>query len=76
MPPEHDGYLSVGQRIGLVETALIRQGEKIDQLEGWRDELRGAMALVKFTLGTSIVTGVIAVITLIGLVVNTLEHIP
>jgi hypothetical protein len=65
-----DGSLSVGQRIGIVETTLIRHEQRIDLLEGWRDELRGAMALLKFTLGTSILSGLIAIVTLVGLVVS------
>lgn len=73
MAPDHDpadGSISVGQRIGLVETALIRHADRIDRLEGFRDEFHGAMALVRFTLGTSILSGVIAIVTLVGLVVS------
>jgi hypothetical protein len=73
-PPQYDGSLSVGQRIGLVETTLIRHADRIDRLEGWRDELHGAMALLKFTLGTSIVSGLIAIITLVGLIISAIEN--
>lgn len=66
----HDGSLSVGQRIGLLETNVIALANRIDGIESWRDELRGAMALVKFTLGTSIVTGLLAGITIIYLLAN------
>ena len=38
--------------------------------EGWRDGLRGAMALLKFTLGTSLVSGLLAIVTLIVLLVH------
>jgi len=65
-----DGSLTVGQRIGQVETAVIGLGNRVDTLESWRDELRGAMALVKFTLGTSILTGALATITLILLILD------
>ncbi|MFN8631218.1 MAG: hypothetical protein U0838_13145 [Chloroflexota bacterium] len=62
-----DGGLSVGQRIGLLETTVIRHGDRIDRLESWQDELRGAMALMKITLGTSIVGGIASIIAIIAL---------
>lgn len=71
MPPSvPDGGLTVGQRIGLLETTMLRHEDRIDRMESWRDELIGAMHLVKFTLGTSIVSGVLAVVTLVLLIVN------
>ena len=60
----HDGFLTVGQRIGLLETTVLRNAEHIDRLESFQDELHGAMALVKFTLGTSILSAVLAVLAL------------
>lgn len=63
-----DGSLSTGQRIGLLETTVIRQGDRIDRLEGWRDELRGAMSLVKITLGTSILSAIVAILAILAFV--------
>ena len=65
-----DGGLPVGQRISHVETALVGLSNRVDLLEGWRDELRGALALLKFTLGTSVISGLLAIVTLIVLLVN------
>ena len=69
-PTPFDGGLTVGQRIAGVETAVVGLTSRVDVLEGWRDELRGAMALLKFTLGTSLVSGLLAIVTLIVLLVN------
>ena len=63
--PDGDGGLTVGQRIGLLETSVVHLNQRIDAIEGWRDELRGAMALVRFTLGTSIVSGTVAIVSLV-----------
>ena len=65
-----DGGLTVGQRISHVETAVVGLSNRVDLLEGWRDELRGALALLKFTLGTSVISGLLAIVTLIVLLVN------
>ena len=65
-----DGGLTVGQRIAGVETAVVGLSNRVDLLEGWRDELRGAMALLTFTLGTSLVSGRLAIVTLIVLLVT------
>lgn len=62
--PDSDGYLTVGQRIGIVETRVLNNENRIDSLESWRDEFRGALMLVKVTLGTSILSGVVAIVTL------------
>lgn len=69
-PAAFDGGLTVGQRIGHVETAVVALSNRVDLLEGWRDELRGALALLKFTLGTSLISGVLAIVTLVVLLVN------
>ncbi len=34
-----DGGLTVGQRISHVETAVVGLSNRVDLLEGWRDEL-------------------------------------
>lgn len=69
-PAAFDGGLTVGQRIGHVETAAVALSNRVDLLEGWRDELRGALALLKFTLGTSLISGLLAIVTLVVLLVN------
>jgi hypothetical protein len=69
-PAQPDGGITVGQRIAGVETAVVGLSNRVDLLEGWRDELRGAMALLKFTLGTSLVSGLLAIVTLIVLLVT------
>ena len=63
--PDGDGGLTTGQRIGLLETSVLHLVNRVDAIESWRDELRGAMALLRFTLGTSIVTGTLAIVSLI-----------
>lgn len=65
-----DGSISVGQRIGQLETAVISLGNRVDTLEGWRDELRGMALLVKAIFGASVVSSVVAVTTLILLLSN------
>ena len=60
-----DGTITVGQRIGQLETAVIGLGNRVDALEGWRDELRGMAILVKAIFGASIISSVVAVTTLI-----------
>ena len=59
-----DGSLSVGQRIGQVESAVIGLANRVDKLESWRDELQGMTLIVKAIFGTSILTGIVALLTL------------
>jgi hypothetical protein len=54
-------------RVGQLETTVIGHANRIDSLEDWRAELRGAMQFVKFALGTSIITGVVATLTLLSM---------
>ena len=54
-------------RVGQLETAVIGHGTRLDSLEDWRAELRGAMQFVKFALGTSIITGIVAVVSLLSM---------
>lgn len=46
---------------------VLDHDRKIDSLMSWRSELRGAMALVKITLGASIVSGLVSIITIFAL---------
>lgn len=53
---------------------LIKEHDRdIESLKAWRSELRGALMLVKFTLGASLVSGAIATVTLIALVANAIR---
>ena len=69
MPPD-DSPDTIPYRVGLLETAVIRLTGEVADIREWRAELRGAMQLVKFTLGTSILSGLIAIVTLVGLVIS------
>ena len=50
-----------------VREMVLEHDADIESLKRWRSELRGALALVKITLGTSLVTGILAVIALLDL---------
>lgn len=65
MPDTEADGSSIPYRVGLLETTVIRHSSEIADLKEWRAELRGAMALVKFTLGTSVLTGIVAVVSLV-----------
>lgn len=49
---------------------VLQHDADIESLKAWRSELRGALALVKITLGTSLVSGLLAVIALAALIAN------
>lgn len=55
-----------GTGLSLRELVLKHETE-IESLLETRSEMRGALALVKLTMGTSIVSGVVAVITILKL---------
>jgi len=59
---------TIPYRVGLLETAVIGHGTRLDSLEDWRAELRGAFRLVTLTLGASILSSVVAVVSLLALV--------
>lgn len=44
---------------------VLDHEHRLSMMEEWRTELRGAMKLVKITLGTSIASATIAIVTLI-----------
>jgi len=52
---------------------ILDHDRDIDSLKAWRNELRGALALVKLTLGASLVSGIVAVLALVGLVAGALR---
>lgn len=49
---------------------VLGHDRDIDDLKAWRNELRGAMGLVRITLGASLVSGVLAVLTIGALLAN------
>jgi hypothetical protein len=59
-----------GQSAVSVRTMVLQHDADIESLKAWRSELRGALALVKITLGTSLVSGLLAVIALAALIAN------
>lgn len=57
-------YQSDGNGSGTAVTVkdmVLDHDSRIDDLESWQDELRGAMTLVKLTFGTSIVTALLVI---------------
>ena len=42
-----------------------RHDRQLSDLMTWRSEVRGAMQLVKYTLGTSIISGVLGIIAIL-----------
>lgn len=66
--PDPSGGLSVGQRFEHLEREVREAFGRIDALEDWRSELRGAFTLVKIALGSSIVSGILGVAAVITLV--------
>jgi len=55
-----------GQPAVTVRQMVLLHDVEIEELKEWRSEMRGALALVKLTLGTSLVTGMLAILTLSG----------
>lgn len=47
----------------------VRDHERrLRTLESFKDELKGAMTLVKFTLGSSLITGILAIAAILHLI--------
>jgi hypothetical protein len=76
--------MSLGQWLGRVETKVDnldtkidgrfeRVESRVDSLESWRDQLRGAASIVKIAFGTSIISAVLSVLTLIALVAGSVR---
>jgi hypothetical protein len=53
-----------GQPAMTVREMVLQHDVDIEALKQWRNELRGAMQLVKVTLGTSLLSGILAVLAL------------
>lgn len=49
---------------------IHRHNDELESLKLWRSELRGAMALIKLTLGTSIISGLLAAVALADLILR------
>ena len=67
MPPPDDsnGDATIGYRVNLLERAVIGHAARLDSLEDWRAELRGAWRLVTFTLGASILSSIAAIVAIL-----------
>jgi hypothetical protein len=53
-----------------VREMVLSHDADIESLKAWRNELRGALALVKLTLGASLVSGLLATLALGALLAN------
>ena len=54
-----------GSGVGLtVREMVLDHDRKLDSLLAWRSEVRGVVALVKITLGTSILSAVVAILAI------------
>lgn len=62
-----DGILTVGQRIGQIETAMVGISNRVDKIEGRIDRYDGRIDVIislgRWLLGTSLIGTVMAVIT-------------
>ena len=68
MSPDGDGGLSVGQRIGQLETAMIGIANRVDAVEKRIDRYDGRIDIIvaigKWVVGTSLVGTAVAIVTL------------
>ena len=62
-----------GESAVTMREMVLSHDRDIAALKAWRSELRGALALVKVTLGTSLVSGILAVLALAALVAGDLH---
>lgn len=53
-----------------VREMVLGHDVDIEALKAWRNEIRGAMALVKLTLGASLVSGLLAILSIAALLAN------
>jgi hypothetical protein len=70
-----DGGLTVGQRIGQLETAMVGINNRVDLIEKRNDRYDGRVDVIitigKYILGSSLVATAIALVTLYLLVTGT-----
>jgi hypothetical protein len=52
------------------ESQISSLDTRVESVESWRSELRGAMNLMRLALGTSILSAIVTVFGLIGVLVN------
>ena len=64
--PDRDSY-TIPYRVQQLEGAVNRHGNRIDSMEDRWLRLDGAFSLMKLTIGTSIVSSVVAIISLLAL---------
>lgn len=70
----HDGDRSdydgptVNYRVRMLEATLSRHGERIELMEDRWLRLDGAFSLMKLTIGTSIASSIVAIVSIIALV--------
>ena len=58
------------RRVELSESHHQEQDHRIDSLEAFRDETNGALTLLRFLVGTSVLTAVLAAISIIISIAN------
>lgn len=58
---------------GKIDGRFERVEGRVDSLESWRDQIRGATSIVKIAFGTSIVSALLSVLTLIALVASAVD---
>lgn len=66
-PPYNQDHYTVPYRVSQLESAVNRHGNKIEAMEDRWLRLDGAFSLMKLTIGTSIVSSVVAIISLLAL---------
>lgn len=59
------GDATIGYRVSLLERVVVGHSTRLDSLEDWRAELRGAWRLVTFTLGASILSSIAATVAIL-----------
>lgn len=69
-PYRGDSNHTVPYRVGVLERAVDINDGRIDSLEDWRSELRGAYNLVRITLGVSLLSSVVAITALVVGIMN------
>lgn len=57
-----------GETAVTMREMVLAHDRDIDDLKIWRNELAGAMKLLKLTLGANIATGILAVLAIVGLI--------
>lgn len=56
-----------------VREMVLGHDKDIESLKAWRSELRGALSLMKLTLGASLVSGLLAVLAIVSMAAGALK---